>query len=490
MPGDAVKARRVAPVVEILVVGLAISITVLGVGFVAVSDDDFARVTIAQRFVAHPTLDPSGTSWLPAPFLILGTVMSAFGRSLAVARVVAVVEGLAALLLLYRAARNLGYSERAAVAGTYVAAFIPTAARLGVSFQPEALTAGLILFAASTLSLAGRERVAGGFAIGAATLCRYEAWPAACIFAIYCAVDAVRERHTETGARAAAAAGLAILPAMAWMDHGMLAHGSALFFLHRVAQYRQALGEAEPVLASLIAYPMALVRGEPELVALATVAVFAAGAREAAAQVRASTEPRLARLAKPAMMLAAVFVFLVTGRLMGGAPTHHDERPLLPVYWALAIVVAERLIGSWRPRRDVAIVVAAFACGLAVRFTRSPEPFSDRSAEIAIGSEARRFGKANERLLVETDDYGYFAVIAAFGAPELADTTREHDPRKVAGQSAFASETTLASTLAARGARWLVTPHGDRATLANRVGTSAAQNEKFVLFRTNASKAP
>ncbi|HEX3855498.1 MAG TPA: hypothetical protein VHW01_31260, partial [Polyangiaceae bacterium] len=36
-------------------------------GFRALSDDDYARISIAQRFAHTPHIDPSGTSWLPAP---------------------------------------------------------------------------------------------------------------------------------------------------------------------------------------------------------------------------------------------------------------------------------------------------------------------------------------------------------------------------------------------------------------------------------------
>ena len=46
----------------------AVGAAVLIGGFRAVSDDDFARVVLAQQWAAHPTLDPTGTSWLPVPF--------------------------------------------------------------------------------------------------------------------------------------------------------------------------------------------------------------------------------------------------------------------------------------------------------------------------------------------------------------------------------------------------------------------------------------
>ena len=38
----------------------------LHLGFSHVSDDDYARVVIAERFAHAPHLDPSATSWLAA----------------------------------------------------------------------------------------------------------------------------------------------------------------------------------------------------------------------------------------------------------------------------------------------------------------------------------------------------------------------------------------------------------------------------------------
>jgi len=73
----------------------AVSAWALHIGFTHVSDDDFARVTLAQAFAHAPQLDPTGTSWLPFPFWLNGGAMALFGRSLAVARGVAVVSSAA-----------------------------------------------------------------------------------------------------------------------------------------------------------------------------------------------------------------------------------------------------------------------------------------------------------------------------------------------------------------------------------------------------------
>ena len=72
---------------------VAVSLWVLRLGFSHVSDDDFARTVIAQTFAGAPKLDPSGTSWLPLPFWLTGGAMMVLGRSIAVARGVAIALG-------------------------------------------------------------------------------------------------------------------------------------------------------------------------------------------------------------------------------------------------------------------------------------------------------------------------------------------------------------------------------------------------------------
>src|SRR5579863_3185512 len=103
-------ARRglVSDAVTLAALKLAVSVWVLTHGFSHVSDDDYARTVIAEQFAHAPRLDPSGTSWLPLPFWVLGTSMMALGRSLAVARSVAVVLGTAAVVLPYAALRSRG----------------------------------------------------------------------------------------------------------------------------------------------------------------------------------------------------------------------------------------------------------------------------------------------------------------------------------------------------------------------------------------------
>ena len=88
-------------------------------------------------------------------------------------------------------------TEVATLARTLAATTIPTAARLGVSVQPEALTTGLVVLGAAATCMDGSRRLGGALALALACLCRYDAWPAAATFGALCAVDAIRVRDGE-----------------------------------------------------------------------------------------------------------------------------------------------------------------------------------------------------------------------------------------------------------------------------------------------------
>ena len=68
----------------------AVSALVLALGFRAVSDDDFARVVLAQEWAHAPRLDPPGTSWLPVPVWIYGALVG--GASLDAAGFAKIVD--------------------------------------------------------------------------------------------------------------------------------------------------------------------------------------------------------------------------------------------------------------------------------------------------------------------------------------------------------------------------------------------------------------
>lgn len=463
---------------------LAVAV-VWALGFRAISDDDYSRVVIAQGFAAAPSLDPSGTSWLPLPFWLTGTVMGIAGPTLAVARSVALLTAVGSALLVNAAARSLGLDRGAALLAGLLAAALPYAARLGIATVPDGYAAALVTFGAATAAHR-RERVrcAGALAVTAAALCRYEAWPVALAVALCAGVDAVRRRRPGLVASVL----LALAGPLAWLIHGALTHGDPLFFVGRVVAYRAALGAtaaapAKAVAALLVALP----RYEAELVALVALAFVAL--------IAARAPLGAGRYLRFAIALGALVLFVAAGEWRNAAPTHHAERALLALWLGLAIVAGDGLARAWRRGRGPARWRLAGAAGLLVvlaavawrpRWGR-PAPFVDRRHEVGVGVAARRLVPAGERLVVDTPDYGFFAVMAAFGRAGAATPLDDRDPRHPRPPDAFGSPEALAARLQAAGARWLVTT-ADRAPTAVAIGVERARDGALALYEITAAR--
>ena len=466
---------------DALLVGAAKLVTsalVLGAGFRAVSDDDYARIVIAQRFAEQPSADPSGTSWLPVPFWAYGSVFSVFGGGLGVARATALVLGVFSVLCVWISARWLGAHRRGALIAGLVACALPWSIWLGAAALPEAPTAGLLVLAMASLSrpdLLGRSFGAG--ALFLAGFSRYEAWPVAVVFGVLTAVDA-RRRNTP---RLAVPAGVAVAPIALWLAHGAVRHDDALFFFRRVAAYKHAIGGA-PADPLAFLQPLVDFVFEPLGVVLWAVALIIALARQ-------RLEP-LAPYARGLCCCFALVLFLLAGAATGGMPTHHAARALLPGWFFMAALVghgAERLWEqpSAMPRRlriVVALVVLALFAGLAFskrwRLFDPPADFAHRELELHIGTRARELGAP--ALLVDTQDYGHLAVSAAFGRPNASAPLDDHDPRNQRPEDAFSSLETLRKRLAASPNAWLVTTDA-HAPLAATLGTVRARNASFTL---------
>ena len=442
----------------------------LGTGFRAVSDDDYSRVAIAARFAAAPSADPSGTSWLPLPFWLYGAPMALFGDSLETARVVAVLLGIAGAVLVWLAARLLGLSERAALLGALGAVVLPYGSWLSCATVPEAPTAALILLGVVSLSRdEAKLRVWGGLALGAACFCRYEAWAPAAVFAVLSAREAFKRRELGLWLGAAAA----VAPIALWLVHGLVRHGDALFFIARVTQYRAALGvESAALSAALLQTPWALLRFEPELMAVALVALGLTLWRR-----RSPFGPTAWRTVTA---LAALVAFLVLADVTGGAATHHPERSLLPVYWFFALLAAGLVTRLAREPR--AWLLPALAIPLAVAGSVFVRPtvessFVDRREEEQVGSLLRRLEAS--AVALDTEDFGYFAIQAALGYGKSAALSA-HDPRHVAAKTPT-TPAELAARLAPLHARWLVIPR-ERAALAEALGLRRAATTRFAVF--------
>jgi hypothetical protein len=422
---------------------LLVSWGVAELGMRALSDDDYARISIAQRFAEHPRLDPSGTSWLPFPFWITGAVMKIFDPSLEVARASSAALAIGATWLLFAAGRAWGWDDRRAFLVAFAANLVPVVALLGAVSVPELPTAALALFAVVSVS-SGEGIGWAGLAMLGATLSRYETWPVAVVVGAFAFVRAKGPRWN----RALLGALPLVGPAL-WIVHNRVAHGDALSFLRRVSTYRAALGASTS--GDGLGYAWALVSGSPAvvvgLVALCVLS-FRSGDRET---VRAHFE----RMLPWGVAALASVAFLVVGMLVGGAPTHHPERTLLLV-WLLGVFAVADLAALRRPPHwFAALLLGALAIDWG---TSLADRGIDRRSEETIGTQLRSLVPRGERVVLATTDYGYFAVQAAFARPSDALIDQTHDPREKSEASILADHWNAAERLRALGARWLVAP--------------------------------
>jgi hypothetical protein len=462
---------------------LAITKVVVGAsvwlgGFRAVSDDDYARVVLAQSFAELPRLDPTGSSWLPFPFWVSGGVAMVFGSSLDVARVAAIVQGVLAVWLVYWAGRLCFAERRQALAGAVLAAALPWSARLGVATVPELPTAALCVFALITMVPQARShRMLGAVALLAATLSRYEAWPIAVCFVLWSLYEA--RKYPRHSARLMGSAVLAALGPAAWLGHNAVAYGHALAFAARVSAYREAVVGAAG--RALIVYPDALVREAPVLCGLVVIVTLARWRRGE-------------RVVGPFRIVlwsaAALLATLILMSLRGGAPTHHPERAVL-VLWVLAAMYVgagiDRL-GRRSPaaRYGGAPVVGLIAIMFCLRasFRGHFEP-AVRASERALGAAVAGHVPPNQRVLIEVEDYGYFAVLAASGRPNDFVIDRSVDPRRSEQPSAFVSASAVKTRARVAGARFVV---GRMSAVTDGLGTAVYDDGRLGLWRLDSAK--
>jgi hypothetical protein len=431
------------------VLRLAVSAAMGFQGVRALSDDDYARVTIAQRFARAPRFDPSGTSWLPFPFWITGTVMKVFDPSLGVARLVAALLSVGATWLLFAAGRMWGLKSRGALLAAAFATLAPAVAMLGSVAVPELSTAALGVFAIVAVSAPpprepDRRPLFAGGAMLAATLSRYEAWPIAAAVAIF----VWRRQKNDRASKRAALTALPLAGPALWIVHNRIAHGHALSFLERVSSYRAALGPSNG--SNPFTYLVALVGGSPAVM-LALLLVVVALRRSPRRDVFVQSLRRYRPWGAAALLL---LVFLLAGQLSGGAPTHHPERALL-VVWLLAALAAVDLAMLVRPPPWFALPVLAlllldYRSALADRGVR-------RETEERVGEQLLALVPRSDRVFVATTDYGYFAVMAAFGRP--TDVVLDSlDPRSKSSTRLLRDPWNAVVRLRAENAAWLVAP--------------------------------
>jgi len=422
----------------IAAVHAAACVLVLALGFDHVSDDDFARVTIAQSFAVAPKLDPSGTSWLPFPFWTLGSVMVAAGRTLAVARITSIALASLAATLPYLALRLRGATRSAGLVAFVFATLSPWSLWLGASTVPESFTASFTAAAAIALggaappgnrddaTMPGAARVGFALALLAACLSRYEPWPVAAVLAVVLARRAFASSQPRERAHELILAGIVAFGPLAWLAWNAHAHGDALHFFQRVARFKRALGDGtQDTLPALLLYPGLLLARRPDVIIAATCAVVSG-------RLFASSGAELRRRwTVPLACAAAQLAFLAYGNLRDGAPAHHAERALLGVIFLTAAFAADVLAGAVPvavgKARVAALGMATFVAlswavnGAALRDDVPGTSATEvRTAQIAVGKALR--AEKLEHVVVTPCAYEHFALIAAFGSPELVST--------------------------------------------------------------------
>lgn len=378
-------------------------------GFDHLSDDDFARVTIAQAFAHAPRLDPSGTSWLPFPFWSLGLGMMALGRALATAQALAIALNSVAIVAPYLALREAGIDRARALVGLTLGFVTPSALFLGAATVPESSTASFVAAGAVLVGLPGvsaRARLAGGVLVLAATLSRYEAWPVAAVLGIAALVEARRDR------RALGAAVLCAAGPLLWMAWNAHAHDGPLHFFRRVSSFKRAIGEGstDPV-AALVLFPRLLVTARPEVTVPALLLLR-----------------RGRRWVVPLLAVAAQVAFLAYGNARDGAPAHHPERTLLACFVLLALFVADvglAAVATWRSRTGLAALACVGLLWAATTVRDAADipgrsPGEDRSAQRERGRALRDLGA--EHVTLVPCAFEQFALIAELEAPERVTT--------------------------------------------------------------------
>jgi hypothetical protein len=187
-----------------------------------------------------------------------------------------------------------------------------------------------------------------------------------------------------------------------------------------VSAFRRAIGAAElPLRDKLVAYPIALATETPEAAVLGGIGVVGMGLSVALRR----------RWVVAAGRAAATLAFLVLGDVRDGAPTHHPERALSPLWWVLVAMGVDTVATSlahWKGVRARAGAGLLAACALAgsaslpSRLTRAPGETEGerRDGPIARGLDmrSRNTGSAD----ITPCSFEHFALIAAWGRPEAA----------------------------------------------------------------------
>lgn len=463
-------------------------------GFFALSDDDFSRIVISQRFSTDPRLDPSGSSWLPMPFWITGLVMRVVASTIEVAQMTSWVVACGCGVLLYGCARFSGVQARASWLGALVWTLMPVSIFTGAASVPELPTATLCACAILMLRrITTKKAIFASILLFLATLCRYEAWFVAACVTIPIGIVGYKRRTTKGGWMWLAAIAIATAGPLSWLVWNHVTYGNALHFHHRVASYWFALRQPDEWKFALPSYPISLVMDAPEW----TIAMLGAGGvgvyrwRRDVSRSSKSNEKchkvshPLSSWTASLVVCAAVVLALSIAQLTGGAPTHHPERTLMFI-WAVGWVICMDVLlqkpaysmhisiqtkHHWR-LVAAGLIVTTIATSQVVRTQRMAPTYGvDRTDELQLGKWLRT--NTNEPVLMAATDFGYFAVQAAMyqGTNQSPlHVVCTPDPRVATVECPFDTSNSLQILLKNTNAAWLVAKENQMNT-ALQLGT-------------------
>ncbi len=234
--------NKLAALLILLAVHLALGLGVYMNGFSGASGDDFFRALMAYewRQAPHVTSDSFGLCsilWFPTHFWITGFLYMISGKLALTLTIVSVLFSLAGLLLLYRVAEEL-FGGACGFFTVLLVVFIPWHLWLSISMTDMTLFFSAVIGAFLFLVKWEREGrpnhlSAAALLFMAATMFRPEAWIFAVLFSARASMELIRRRRQTPGIiRAIFAVLIPGVFILFWLGRNYIEFGDPLYFIH------------------------------------------------------------------------------------------------------------------------------------------------------------------------------------------------------------------------------------------------------------------
>ena len=426
--------------------GTLVGATVMAIGFVLASVllwdppwnsvvvDDFTRTLHAMRWAERPFWAEPGLMWLPGHSYFLGALISLAGNSvqplaLSAAFNTALMAGVALLLA---GIAWVAFRSRAGMLLVLAVVLVsPWTQKLALSGLAEplyitGLTVGLFALARwlSNRSIGWLGVAAAGFSIGA--LVRFDAW--AMWGVSFIVVLAILLRAPKLPfRRLVASVGVAALPAAVpavWAAASWIRFGRPLAFFEIYSTvFLSGFGGGQTPMERLFFYPAALVRSDPFLAALVSIAVLTAWFRA----------PRYRPLVViPVGGFGLLWAAAIVSGSIGFPPERFMHGVLLGLAWTVGIAPTLLPQHEGRPIARIALGVGlvAFVTISLVRWSDRPEEWTYSPDLLELSVALSRQGQHLE-VSIPRDLSNEDAPISVLGASRINVTTIGED--EVAG---------------------------------------------------------